>query len=321
MAKMIGKNAEDISLSRLYRVKNLSNAGTEVHLNDGKPYVNIDSHLLFQRISVGIGNNTEALKKAMKYELAPSPLSLFDEKGWMRKNRKCDLYTLFKATFPSQFIQDNCTFVVDGGWLLRQVVWSRGKTYNEIFGLYLSYIIKFFREDAVVIFDGYRDDIIGVKSYERLRRKEQCMAADVEIALDKLMITTQAKFLANIANKFKFVQLLSDYLIANGVQTVIANEDADSMIVNKEIDIEKRGSSTNPPVVVVGNDIDLFMLLIGLTPEDTTIYFYKITSTGKKKVLYSTEYYKKLKPFILFLMRLPVVIQRVLFTIKGKKRL
>lgn len=301
MATMIGKNAKDVSLSRLYRVKNLSNAGTEVHLSDGKPHVKIDSYLLFQRISVGLGKNPEALKKAMKYELAPSPLSLFDEKGWMRKNRKSDLYTLFKLTIQSSLILDNCTFVVDGGWLLRQVVWSRGKTYNEIFNLYLSYITKFFRDDAVVIFDGYRDDIIGVKSYERLRRKEQCMAADVEIALDKLMITTQAKFLSNIANKFKFVQLLSAYLIANGIKTVVANEDADSLIVNTGVDIKNRRNLADPPVVVVGNDVDLFLLLIGLTPEDNMMYFYKITSTGKqKKVLYSTGYYKEFKPFILF---------------------
>ncbi|CAG5109356.1 Protein of unknown function [Cotesia congregata] len=59
MATMIGKNAEDVSLSRLYRVKNLSNAGTEVHLSDGKPHVKIDSYLLFQRISVGLGKNPE----------------------------------------------------------------------------------------------------------------------------------------------------------------------------------------------------------------------------------------------------------------------
>ncbi|XP_015119683.1 uncharacterized protein LOC107042937 [Diachasma alloeum] len=58
---------------------------------------------------------------------------------------------------------------------------------------------------------------------------------------------------------------------------------------------------TDKPVVVAGNDVDLLVLLIGLTPIDSNIDFYKIVSTGKKeKKLYSTRDNRHLQPFILF---------------------
>lgn len=87
------------------------------------------------------------------------------------------------------------------------------------------------------------------------------------------MITTQSKFLANISNKFKFVQLLSAYLIANGVKAVIANKYDDSLIVSTGFDIQNRRSSTDLPGVVVGNDVDSVLLLINLSPEDNIMFF------------------------------------------------
>lgn len=282
-------------------MKNLTSAAEGIHLSSENAAVKINTQILFQKISVLLSGNPEITKKALNYELSPVPLSLFDEKGWMRESAKSELYTVFSSAIPDQVLLSVCQFVIDGGWLLRQITWPHGKTFLEIFKLYRLYIVKYFRSDAVVIFDGYKNDVIGIKSYERLRRKEKFVAADVDIGLEKMITLTKDKFLSNVVNKFKFVKLLSEYLISENISTEVAEEDADALIVHTAIEMHSRRQSTHKPIVVVGNDVDLFVLLIGLTPIDETIYFYKITSTGKKqKTLYSTRDHKHLKPFILF---------------------
>ncbi|XP_015125311.1 uncharacterized protein LOC107047093 [Diachasma alloeum] len=301
MATMIGKTPEKVSISRSFKVKNLTSAAKGIHLSSENTTVKINTQLLFQKISVLFSGNAEMTRKALNYELSPVPLSLFDEKGWMRKSAKSELYTLFSSAISSQSFLADCQFVIDGGWLLRQITWPHGKTFSEIFQLYRSYIVKYFRDDTIIIFDGYKNDVIGVKSYERLRRNEKFVAADVNIGPEKMITSTKDKFLSNVVNKFKLVKLLAEYLTSENISTKIAEEDADALIVHTAIEMQSGRQCTDKPIVVVGNDVDLFVLLIGLTPIDETIYFYKITSTGKKqKILYSTRDHKHMRPFILF---------------------
>lgn len=301
MATMIGKTPQKVSISRSFKVKNFTSAVEGIHLSSENTAVKIDTQLLFQKISVLLRGNAEMTKKGLNYELTPVPLSLFDEKGWMRTSAKSELYALFTPTNLYQSLLADCQFVVDGGWLLRQITWPHGKTFSEILQLYRSYILRYFRDDAVVIFDGYKNDVIGVKSYERLRRREKFVAADIDIGLDKMVTSTKDKFLSNVVNKFKFVKLLSEYLMSENISTKVAEEDADALIINTAVEMQSRRQSADKPIVVVGNDVDLFVLLIGLTPIEETIYFYKIISTGKKqKSLYSTKDHKGLRAFILF---------------------
>lgn len=198
MATMVGKNIDNVSLTNAFKVKTLANAKNGMHFGDD--FVAVDSYLLIQRISVFFHGNVEETRNALKYELSPFPLSLFDEHGFMRKTAKSELYNVFQPYIQSPAIISGSIFVIDGGWLLHSYVWPHGKKYLDLCNLYYSYIIKNFGSNVTVVFDGYSRETIGIKSYERYRRKEKCVAADVDISEDNLVTLTQKKFLSNIAN-------------------------------------------------------------------------------------------------------------------------
>lgn len=292
---MVGENVNNVSLSNAFKVKTLANAKAGMHIGDD--FIAVDSFLLIQRISVFFHGNVEETRNALKYELSPYPLSLFDEQGLMRKTAKSELYNIFQPFLQSLSIITGSIFVIDGGWLLHSVVWPHGKKYSDICNIYYSYIIKHFGSKVTVIFDGYSREIIGIKSYERYRRKEKFVAADVDISEDNLVTSTQKKFLSNIANKKKFVDLLSDYLRKRGINTSVASEDADLLIVKTAINLKR---CRNESVTIVGNDIDLLIILISLVSDDEIIYFYKMTSGKQANIIYSTQNDKNLKPFLLF---------------------
>lgn len=156
MTLMVGKNLENVSLSHAYKAKPLSAAKDGIH-SSNEDYITVDSSLLFQRISVIFQGNTEQTRNALSYELSPFPLSLFDELGYMRKTAKSELYKIFKPCLQSNSLLQSFTYVIDGGWLLHQVVWPHSKTYSDIFEIYKLYIIKHFGENATVVFDGYNN--------------------------------------------------------------------------------------------------------------------------------------------------------------------
>lgn len=132
MTTMIGKNAGNISLSTIYKVKPLSVAKDEIHINN-EEFFKIDSSLLFQRISIMFHGNDEHTRNALTYELSPIPLSLFDENGLMRKTAKSELYKIFKSSLQSESLLRSFVYIIDGGWLLHHVVWPHSKTYTGKF--------------------------------------------------------------------------------------------------------------------------------------------------------------------------------------------
>lgn len=113
-----------------------------------------------------------------------------------------------------------------------------------------------------------------------------------------IMSLTQTKFLSNVCNKHKFVVLLGKYLQEKGIKVIHAEEDADVLIVNTAINLNQEIDKT---VAVVGNDTDLLVLLVALTPDTDNIYFYKMAASKRSNnTLYSTVENKRFKEYILF---------------------
>lgn len=160
-------------------------------------------------------------------------------------------------------------------------MWQLNLTFNQIFQLYLSYITKHFETNTVIFFDGYNENSTSTKNMERNRRVKNTSA---DILFDENMVLTisQTSFLSNIRNKSRLIQMFSSYLIGKGYIIKQANDDADSVLVNEAI---KRAQSQS--VVVVGQDIDLLVLLIALTPVENHIVFLKPGNGGyeKKKLI------------------------------------
>ncbi|KYN50606.1 hypothetical protein ALC57_11709 [Trachymyrmex cornetzi] len=89
--RVFGHKISDIKVGRKYRVQPLSIMTSKIKINDKD--VPIDPTLLFQRMCLVKKDDVE-LKNFFQYELAPYPLSIFDENG-MRKNVKSDFYDTF----------------------------------------------------------------------------------------------------------------------------------------------------------------------------------------------------------------------------------
>ncbi|KMQ87541.1 hypothetical protein RF55_13145 [Lasius niger] len=163
MEKKIGNNFNDIKFSRADRVLSLLTVNSNVKVRDTT--VPIDPLLLFQRISVMKRSNKE-LRDYLQYELAPYPVSLFDELG-MRKTKKSSFFDNFT---PSQLQPDfeNVTYVVDGGFLLHRVVWHQNETFDSICTTYVNYVQKHFGSNTIIVFDGYNNSNNSVKAMEQL---------------------------------------------------------------------------------------------------------------------------------------------------------
>nr|CAH7764460.1 unnamed protein product [Callosobruchus chinensis] len=297
MKLMLQKTMNNVKLSAARsKIKNFRSAIKGINVSDDSQEV--DTNLLFQRICMFFHGNEQETRNALSYELSPFPPSLFDEEGYMRKSSKSELFKLFKA-YPESDLQPKDFYnVIDGGWLLHKVVWPHGKTYSEVFEIYFKFIKNKFGSASQVVFDGYSiESMNSTKSYERHRRKERNVAPDVEISENALVTMTQKKFLSNIANKYRFVELLSHYLRNKGTETTIAKDDADAEIVRKALQLDEQ---VDIPVAVVGSDVDLLILLIGLTPNTANLFFFKIPPGQKHTQIYSTSNNKEFKQFILF---------------------
>ena len=121
----------------------------------GTEVVPVDPESLFQRFSATLSRkDSDSLKHYFNHELAPFPTSLFTTSVSMRKCEKAKLYSYY--TPVDKFLdKSNCIFVVDGGFLLRRVVWTMGQSFASIASTYINYVLKYFGRTAIVVIDGY----------------------------------------------------------------------------------------------------------------------------------------------------------------------
>ena len=73
--------------------------------------------------------------------------------------------------------------------------------------------------------------------------------------------TTQAAFLANSNYKKRLIQMLCEKILLSGIHVKQADADADTLIISTALTIAE---SENLPVIVVGTDTDLLVMLVAL---------------------------------------------------------
>lgn len=301
---VIGTDFESLKLSRKNRVLSLKSVQSSVKVNDET--VAINPLLLFQRLCVNI-NSKNDMKSYLKFELAPFPLSIFTENG-IRKNVKSQLFDFFTATdtLPDP---DNLLHVIDGGFFLHKVIWHKNDTVEVIINKYLSYVRNHYAENSCIVFDGYVDDdadnenstAASTKAMERLRRKTSTNFPSFRLEPHTIIPVAQEKFLSNDQNKIQLINQLSAALKFEGYVVKQADEDADSLIINTAIEISDKSKSQNiatevveynKTVVVVGQDIDLLVLLNQLNSEEAPIFFLKVGSGNVGDCIYSSNSFK-----------------------------
>ena len=110
------------------------------------------------------------------------------------------------------------------------------------------------------MFDGYARPP-STKSAEQNRRAKNCTSADIVIAPHWPNTTIQAPFLGNNCNKARPIDTLSLVLTSSGITGKQAESDADTLIVSTVFQIAE-GSERDQPVVGVGTDADLLVMLL-----------------------------------------------------------
>lgn len=269
--EMIGRPFATYKFQRKKKVLPLAAITKSIRVDNNAPVVPVQPLLLFQRMTLSENLPTE-LKEILKHELAPYPMSLFTQEG-MRHGTKSTLYDCFLPLKTPPDLGPNPKFIVDGGFLLHRVVWGSNVTYSDICQKYVAYTKKHYGTDVVIVFDGYPEDIsnFGTKSAERLRRSQLKPCVDI-IFTDNMTVTaTQDKFLGNESNKTRFISLLKTVLIKSDIEVEQAVEDADGLIISTA----KRISQEYSAAVVIGEDVDLLVLLTATAGACNNIYLRK----------------------------------------------
>lgn len=192
MSNIVGDNFAKVKFQRNKRVMPLGAAVTGVKTREFA--CSADPEMLFRRISY-VKKSQEQFKQNFHHELAPHPLSLFDEYG-MRKTKKSSLYEAFSPLCDT--VTGDTVYVVDGGFLIHRVVWHQREIFSTILDRYVEYVKKHYKDTAIIVFDGYPENVEdkGTKGAERARRMSCATRATI---FDESMpaTTSQNKFLSN----------------------------------------------------------------------------------------------------------------------------
>ncbi|KAL8620771.1 hypothetical protein ACOMHN_043814 [Nucella lapillus] len=95
----------------------------------------------------------------------------------------------------------------------------------------------------------------------------------INFAGDMVLMKSKERFLANPANKQRFIHLLSQALVKSGFDTLHAQGDADCLIVQTALEKAKETQT-----VLVGEDTDLILLLLHHITADYHPIFFKSSS-------------------------------------------
>ncbi|KAL4105063.1 hypothetical protein QTP88_020338 [Uroleucon formosanum] len=296
MNKMVGLKFDNFKFKRANRVLPLLSVKSSIKVYDHS--VPIDPLLLFQRISLNT-RFQDNLDEYLKYELSPYPLAIFDDVG-MRKTNKSTLFKCFKSSIY-EMDTSNATYIIDGGFLLHRVIWHQDDTFQCIFNKYIVYLKKHFGSNVIVVFDGYNDNSKNIKAMEQFRRSE-AFSGSFEVFFNETMKVpiSQEKFLSNRSNKNRFISTLMQKLENINIASKQAQDDADVLIIETAIE-----EAYTRKTVVVGEDVDLLVILIARTPSQKHIFFLKPGKGNVDTKIYSStnsmDHYNFGREHILFL--------------------
>lgn len=271
-----GNNFADVKLKRKNKVTTIGSVVSGIDVRSEEVPINPDQ--LFNRV-ICMSQGTNNLKHYFNYELSPYPLSLFENNKMLRKGTKSSIMKIFEKWTVSNEAFENLPqkiYVVDGGYLLHSVVWPDKGTYSSIIEKYVETVIKRYGKDCHVVFDGY-PDYPTTKGLEHIRRSKRT-SLEIKFNLNMECSVKQNEFLANPKNKSRFIEQLAQKLNEANIPTIVAEEDADTEVVGRAIDVSKIQSGR--PIVVVGQDTDLFVLLLGLPQcQNVQLFFHKPSGT------------------------------------------
>lgn len=207
----------------------------------------------------------------------------------MRKTKKAALYDVLPNTDITIDFK-NSIMVIDGGSLLHRTKWQLGSSYSDICDQYINYVKSHYGPHSTVVFDGYDDTSNSTKTSEQKRRGAAKSSIDINFDLTMKLTVQQEYFLSNAKNKCQLIKLLTEKMQAEEIETRVAVSDADCTIIRTAI--EK--AANNSVTAVVGEDVDLIVLLMALTPSAKEIFFVKPGRGKMETRIFSSQELQKL---------------------------
>lgn len=169
MQAIDGKYFNEIKLSKKDKVMSLQWVKSTLKIGDKT--VHVDPLLLFQRICVF--KKSDELEFYLQFEMAPYPLSLFDNVR-LRKIAKASLYPLLQPV-DAIIEKNNSHYIIDGGMLLYCVKWSSNCTFQRGFQEYISYLKRNFGTNITVILDTYTEQSLKIIAVKYINSHQTCL--------------------------------------------------------------------------------------------------------------------------------------------------
>ena len=148
----------------------------------------------------------------------------------------------------------------------------------------MTYLKRHYGDNVSVVFDGYTCP--GTKDIEHMRRSTKISSIDIAISDNIQRVTSQSEFLSNVNNKVTFIALLTDYLRLANITVVQSVGDADRTIVCTAM----KNYTSATTAVVVGEDTDLLVLIIGLADRNTNIHMLMPSNKDRPARVYSSQH-------------------------------
>ncbi|XP_063389678.1 uncharacterized protein LOC134675401 [Cydia fagiglandana] len=254
MEETIGQNYRDVHYERSKCVRPLS-VDKSIQIED--TFITpIEPDTILKRI---YETSSEEIKSFFEYELAPYPMSLFDDRGISEANKS----SLFDQFLPVEITDgDNRFHVLDGEFLLRKVTWKEGATVSNIAYSYVEYVKTHFK-NAIVIFGSH-------KTSDTARRNKVKKSPIVEFQKDTVLTVDKDNFLANEKNKDRFIQYLIIDFTRSGIKIKLNSNDLHSNIVETVID----NASTYDKTFIVSDNADLLLKMCIISNKEN-VYFMK----------------------------------------------
>lgn len=186
---------------------------------------------------------------------------------------------------------------------------AKNDTIEEITNKYLNFVRKHYAPESYIVFDGYPDDEtdntsatpLSTKGVERSRRKGISTVPDFIIEVNRKVPYLQEKFLSNDKNKNGLIKKLCQVFKDHQYSCRQAPEDADLLIINTALEIVEKYKVINEStgiiqytktVIVVGQDIDLLVLLNQFGSSYQNIYLLKPGSGKVNDAFYLSKSFK-----------------------------
>ena len=129
---MIGENVLEYTFKRKSQAVTL---GSQTAVMIQGEAVQVDSQLLFQRLSIVACNGDDAAE-AFRYELCSYPPALFESPQLLRQANKASLadamWDIVKESQPESAPKLDVHYIVDGGALLQHLPWRHGDLFETI---------------------------------------------------------------------------------------------------------------------------------------------------------------------------------------------